>query len=456
MLRLLFVLFNMVGITLMNIFMGSDVVLTMSTPNTISAGSEFDIEVVLKKGDLNGFARYQQQLPLGLTAQLVESSFGDFSFEDQKVKFIWLQIPSDKEIKFTYRVKVDERLKGEFNLKGNFSYIVNNERKSTDAESSIITINPSSRIDPNLIVDIHEFQNILPIQAPLSLLASNVRCIRQTPMPTGEANDLMVRLLVNKANTEKFAKIEEDIPAGFNAEAIDAKDAIFTFKDQKVKFLWMNLPPDPKFVVSYRLIPTDGKGDVTVKILGKFSYIVNEATRVIDIIQKDIDLSNLDPKNLDGILASTISSTVFPEGQTLSSSFTQVDADGGVNVPISYQEIKDRPKKTVKSEPNMLPYMLEPEKGVYYRVQVAAGHRPINIKKYFLRYKISHEVRTEKHEGWYKYSIGSFNEYKEARDFRMMTWNTTKVNDAFVAAYNNGKRITVQEALMITNQQWYR
>jgi len=266
----------------------------------------------------------------------------------------------------------------------------------------------------------------------------------------------MVKLLVNKANAEKFAKIEEEIPTGFTAEAIESKDAIFTFKDQKVKFLWMNLPADPKFVVSYRLIPADGSGDVTIKLSGKFSYILNDATRVIDIIQKDVNLNNLDPKYLDGILASTLTTYSGTEGQSVSSSFTQSETDGGVEIPIRYQEIKDKPKKVAKSEPNMMPYMLEPEKGVYYRVQVAAGHKPINIKKYFLRYNINHEVRTEKHDGWYKYSIGSFGEYREARDFRMMIWNTTKVNDAFVAAYNNGARITVQEALMITNQQWYR
>jgi hypothetical protein len=444
----------MVGVMLINVFMGSDVSLTMNVPATINAGSEFDVEIILKKGDINGFARFQQQLPLGLSAQLVESSLGDFSFEDQKVKFIWLKIPSEKEIKVVYRIKVDERLKGQFNLKGNFAYISDNSKKTTEVESNSISINPSTRIDPNLIVDIGEFQNIIPVQAPVTLLASNVRCIRQTPTPTGEANDLMVKLLVNKANTEKFAKIEEEIPTGFNAEVIDSKDAIFTFKDQKVKFLWMNLPSDPRFVVSYRLIPSDGTGDITVKISGKFSYIINDATRVIDIIQKDIDLSNLDPKNLDGILASTITNYAGSEGQNVSSTFT--GADGGVEIPIQYQEIKDKPKKVAKKEPNMLPYMLEPEKGVYYRVQVAAGHKAINIKKYFLRYNITHEVRTEKHEGWYKYSIGSFGEYREARDFRMMIWNTTKVNDAFVAAYNNGTRITVQEALMITNQQWYR
>jgi hypothetical protein len=49
--------------------------------------------------------------------------------------------------------------------------------------------------------------------------------------------------------------------------------------------------------------------------------------------------------------------------------------------------------------------------------------------------------------------IGSFGNYKEARNKREVL-RSGKAKDAFVTAYNGAKRITVQEALMISSQKW--
>lgn len=457
MVKYVVVLLNMLGIMLANILFPSDVSLQLKAPSEVNAGAEFNIEITLNKSGAESFARFQQELPRGLTAQVVDNKNASFAFEDQNVKFIWLRLPADDQITITYKVKVDERLKGSFSIDGLFSYIDGNDRKSVEVDAKKITIRPSTTVNPNLIVDISEFQQTIPYQPPVSLLASNVRCIRQTPAFTGEGNDMLVNILVNRGSADKFAKIEEDIPDGYTAEALSTRDAIFTFKDQKAKFLWMNLPPEPKFVVNYRLSPANGEGTTDLAINGTFSFILNDLTQVIDIIQRDVDLSNLDPQNLDGIIASTpVPSIVSPatEGVPTSSSYT--GADGGREIPVQFQEIQDKRPRAAQQKELDMAYLLEPEEGVYYRVQIAAGHRLVDIKRYFQRLKITEDVRTERHEGWYKYSIGSFGEYKLARDRRNDIWSTTPIDDAFVAAYNNGSRITVQEALMITNQQWYK
>jgi len=447
----------MVGVLFINLLVSEDVSLSVAVPSEVNAGTEFDVELTLQKGSIESFARFQQDLPNGLTAQVVDASSANFTFENQKIKIIWLKLPSDKELKILYRLRVDERLKGNFELDGIFSYIEDNIRKSVNVKSSSIEIKPSSRIDPNLIVDIKEFQQMVPIQPPVSLVAKNVRCIRQVPSAIGDGNEYIVNILVNKGSTEKFAKIEEDVPQGFKAEAIQTKDAIFTFKNQKVKFLWMNLPAEQRFVVSYKLIPINKEEVKQFNLKGTFSFIINDATQVIDIVQKEVDLSNLDAKNLEGIIASVPSPSFSNLGeQNVSSSYTETGADGGKEIPIKYQKIEERKLPTSKRLIDLKSYMLEPEKGVYFRVQIAAGHRPVDIKNYFKKFKLTQEVRTEEHEGWYKYSVGSFGTYKDARDYRVNLWKTTPITDAFVAAYNNGSRITVQEALMITNQKWVK
>lgn len=448
------------------IFSEQEINVKVSAPTTVTAGDEFEVNIKLNKGSVASFSRLLQDLPAGLKATPVVSSNADFTFKDNKVRFIWLKLPDSDSITVTYKIKVDPRLKGTFQLGGRFSYISDNERQTIEANTLDININPNPNIDSKLIVDIKDFKElVIPELGGADNLP--VACIRQTPQPAGDDDgSYVVNVLVYKENAQKFAKVEEIIPSGFTAIKIDSKEGIFVFKNGTAKILWMNLPQDPYFIVSYRLVP-DSKLAEAPKLSGQFSYVADGKTIVKDVIQKDTILANLTADEIKKMVRDINNPVVIPVIPVIPVAAVP-DNTKDTSLEVAQNVVKDTPK--VKKEPAKdkkkwwqrkpeqidMAYNLEPEDGIYFRVQLAAGHRPVNIKRYFKRFKIADEVRAEIHEGWHKYSIGSFKDYKQARDYRVHVWNTTKITDAFVAAYNTGKRITVQEALMVTNQQWYK
>jgi hypothetical protein len=436
----------------LGLFQGDDVTMQINAPSEVTAGDEFQVKITLNKGNLQSFSRLVQDLPAGLKATSISSANADFTFKDNRVRLIWLKMPDSSSVTVTYSIKVDQRLKGDFDLTGKFSYISDNERISIEGDPVTIHINPNPNIDPSLVVDIKEFkEKIIPEITPVSDIP--VACIRQKPFATSDQeNSYIINLLVYKENAQKFAKIEETIPSGFTAINIDSKEGIFVYKNGQVKFLWMNLPNVPYFIVSYRLVPNAGNINAP-KLKGQFSYVMDEKTIVKDIVEKDMDLASLSANDVQKLIDELKTGSVKLPVEELMAQKQPETQTPQQESPEKKPQKNVNPQLVMEIDPS---YLLEPQQGVYYRIQIAAGHRAIDIKRYFKRYRITDEVRAEIHEGWRKYSIGTFNEYKLARDYRVHIWNTTPVTDAFVAAYNNGQRITVQEALMITNQKWYR
>jgi len=465
-------LLQMLGVTLFGLFFSSDVTVKLDVPGQINAGTEIKVEITINKGALNGFSRFQLDLPPGLTATNISSANADFSFKDQKVRYIWLRLPEDPSITISFNIKCYERLKGNFDLSGKFSYIDNNERKNIDIQPHAVAIIPFPSIDPNLLVDIKDYGKIeLP---QLGTSSGEVACIRQKPVWSGVNREYMVNVLVRKESLKKFAKIEEIIPAGYTAVNVDSKEGIFTFKDNRVKFLWMNLPADPYFTVSYKLIPAKGTSKLQMPVMsGLFSYIVEDKTQSISIMEKDVSLANLTPEKVkeisqeqgQTIIASTNPTTTNP---ITSTTITEANTNTNTAIAVNQTVVKQTEVKKVSPQNTITQTiktnssdvetadLLEPQSGIYYRVQLAAGHKPVNIKSYFRKYKLDNTIFKEQHNGWIKYSVGSFNMYKDAHDYRIHIWNTTSITDAFVAAYNSGKRITVQEALMVATQRWVK
>lgn len=409
----------------------SDVWLSVDAPEQVAAGQQFTITVTIHKGGLDNFARYQQELPVGVSATELESAGGLFSFKDQKIKIMWMlgTLPDEEEYKITYAINTEKNFSGTLEIGGQYNFILDNERMNEEADPKVINITGSGQAgtgDPLRVDSTQVPESFEPI------------ITRKVVYVDGE---IIVELNINKGNLSSFAKVVEEVPADYNASVIDSKDGIFTFADGTVKFLWQNLPAEEEFTVKYKLTPLSSDVNLyDLAIKGSISYLQGEKNVTVDLKENDTDKSEY--KMMLAAAGVEEKKDVAQQGGDDPKTPT-THKDPNVNYQHSHTNRYDIP---------------DPEPGIRYKVQICALQQyksPGRVKR-IRKIQLNDKIYVESHNGWSKYTVGSFPIYKQARDFRVSIWDKTDASDAFVAAYNNGGRITIQEALMISQNQWFQ
>jgi hypothetical protein len=536
MIKQILFLFSLIGLFFTRLFVSDSINVTQEVPSQIKAGSEFIVRVNIEKGDLQTYANYTLKLPRGLTAELCESTKGDFSFKDQYVNVSWEKLPKEKNIQLSYKIKVGQHLKGKINFSGIFSLIKNNKR-----EKIIMPINTV---------------NILTDEADET---GNVNCERDAPTSVAPGDIFIVKIKVNKGAISGFAKIQELLPPGFSAEPVETQNAIFSFEDQKVKFLWMSLTPNESFIVSYKVKVGDDVSGI-FKIEGSFFYVENNETikqeissSTISVSSEEADNSEITFKGQEGISTEkpkTEESNLEAKNKTKEEDAAKLEAEkqareeaqaGKEAEEVQKKQLEDesakkkeeerlkqeaeaqkkaedealalamvkakedsikkaeeeKQKQAQEAEVRMKAEEEERQKQIEadsrkkaeaeeqqkkqqqeseaskttsseiisdspatttelnYRVQIAAIKTSVSKEEYFKkRYHVEEQIFAETHEGWFKYTVGGYGTYSDAKNKRTSVNNEYGIKGPFVTAYNQGKRITVQEALMISKQNW--
>ena len=80
---------------------------------------------------------------------------------------------------------------------------------------------------------------------------------------------------------------------------------------------------------------------------------------------------------------------------------------------------------------------------VVFKVQVGACHRQIPEAELHKRYPGNKEVSVEMYEGWYKYLIGNYSKYSEAKQEKISSGTA----DAWVVVYKDNKRVPISEVV---------
>jgi hypothetical protein len=431
-------LINILALFAYKVFVGDNVTITPTFPANVKAGSEFVVEITINRTDVEGFAILQQELPKGFTAKEAESHEASFTFTKQTVKFIWTSLPPEQEFKISYKIMVDKKVEGETTIGGKFSYVSDNVKKNVELPASIVNVE-SAESKASAEAQTPDNKNA---EAAADTAAQSVKKDTLVAEQSSQASckriispevngEFMVEIMISKGNLSGFAKLQENIPQGYTATPVKTNNASFTFTEQKVKFVWPTLPPETEYTVSYK-VKSDNNLKDSASIDGVFSFLENDEPK------KFI----LPPMSLS-----------IKAGDTM--------ANNLVNSLEENKKVEEAVKKeepAVDSSQKTNPVVANipaPQTDVVYKVQIAALHNPVDVSYFKTKHSIGETVGTEMHEGWTKYTIGAFPEYKKARDHRENV-KTKNIQGPFVTAYNSGKRITVQEALMITSQKWYK
>ncbi len=446
--RTIFLCLSVSVLLLPSLIMAQGVRALIDLPQESIAGQPVEVSIRINKGNLTGFARIQQSFPEAVSIAAVESAGADFSFSEGKVNIIWLNLPSKSELEIKYKLTTSQFVKGPLEVAGKFSYIIDNDRDEINLGPKTLLIQPAPNTDPAGIVDVYAFSGRAESsQQPGDVL--DVAAFREVPYLSEASDGWIVSVLVSRGLVQKLARVEETIPEGFAAENVEGKGAIFSFKRGIAKFLWMKMPAEPFFLVSYKVIPTSGTSVQAPEIEGIFSYMMNDEVSTIPIIQEKFALHTMSENQLAGVIKTFMADDA--SGKTSITSVPSYQAPPQkkpeTKVP---QRTQPEPKPTkVVSKP------LPRQDGIYFRVQLIATSKPLAAERHFAQYNLG-EIYREEHQGLFKYTTGSFKEYKDARAFIKKLASETGIHEAFVTAYRDDGRIPVKEALRLTRQKWIK
>jgi hypothetical protein len=463
----LITLFTSVAL-LFSAILADGVVIDHNLPANLQPGENTTVIVNINKGEVTGFAKLQLEIPAGLTARAIKKSGASFTFSGQKAKFIWMTLPATQEFQVEYELEANINANGSKVIEGQFSYIKENERVDYDLSPQIISVGTEDVLVDNTPDETQTEANNTSDNTTTQL-QSDVVCTR-TLTPLGDGK-YFVEVSVYGVETDGFAKIREEISAGFKIKEDASGEAIVTLEENGIKYVWFEQPSDPNHSVSYTLTSTSTSE--FPEIDGKFSYVASNQPMEISIVQQEmINSRDFGGNDTEPGTETTINPN---EGNTEEVIVIEGDKVNELAIEVAMNATEDQLeeiKKPVLEVAANTPLVEEevyadsstdttntpsPEEGVNYKIQLAATHKYVAASKFKTNHKFAAAIQTENHEGWTKFVTGSHNEYKSARDARNnINAEYSKFNGPFVTAYNNGERITVQEALMVSKQKWYQ
>ena len=458
MIKYFFILINSLTLFIFGLFQtDNSVTIKNNIPSNFIVGQEVAVEFRISKGIQTGFSKFQLELPDGIIIIKKDEMNSIYSIQNGVAQWIWSEVPKDEELLIKLTLVASELGIGIKTFNSNYSFIEKNEKKvfnmlplEASIQNNIINNNVSiikdtlTKADPNTSIDV-------------------VRLISDGP----NANEKTITIKIKKGDTKGFAKYSDETDLNLNAKAIKTDGSSFSVSDGKIKFVWVDVPTKSELEVSYH-IDLNNKNSNILK--GEYSYLEKNQSKKYIVKSDSLVIGKLkDEITLQAVQKTEAAKSIVQETEANQLTSKKIIEDSKSNLTVEKtstlvteapnlvkkeaNEVKTIPAKAeivketpqiVNADPNFVVQI-----GAFKNTKVVAT---VLIKKY----RITDKIVDELHDGFSKFMVGNHNLYKEARKHRDIIKSKHGVKDAFIAAYNVGKRITVQEALMVSKQSWFK
>jgi len=444
MIKYLFIIINSLGLFIFGLFSGdSGITVTSTIPANMVAGQDVVIELKVNKGGMNGFAKLQLELPEGIIVKEAEDKGANYNYNAGIAKWVWPALPMESEIIVKITLFVEASSLGARTIAAKYSYVENNVKQVVEMNPVEVTILPpgsdisSAPVVSTPPIDSTSTTNLTPaLPANTGVEPAGVITVTRVISAGASDNEFLITLKIKKDGTKGFARYSDDLPEGIIVKAAKTDGGSFSMADGKIKFVWVNVPEKDELEISYTLSGTTSNA---ITLGGEYSYLEDNQSKKYKVPMETIAFQT---------------KQVVKEGKTEEKPVEVKDPE--VVSPATVESVEETVAKKL-AESSLENTASKKEGNMNFLVQVGAfTNAKVTAQKLKKKFKISESIKSEMQDGYSKFMIGSHSEYKSARNQRETMKNINGVKSAFVVAYNLGKRVTVQEALMITNQKWFK
>ena len=157
MFKSILIFINIIGFLIFTILNVNDIVSShkilkdgqpLETQQKIPKNQDTEVKIIIDKNDFSGPGRLKLDLSNaeGIIVKEKVNDGSSFTFKNNEALFIWYDLPNEKNIEITYVINANENADGIKKIKGDFSFINDNERKQLNLDDLIFEVDSKIKL----------------------------------------------------------------------------------------------------------------------------------------------------------------------------------------------------------------------------------------------------------------------------------------------------------------------